>query len=251
VTGRGAALTARAAPREIAVRSARIAGLALLAAALTGCLPTAATSQGRAVNDLWLAFLVPAIVVAAIVWGLTTLTIVRFRRRSREAALPAQTEGHLGLELTWTALPVVTVLVLFGLSLVALSRIEAVAPGGVDVTVTAFRWQWRIDYPAEGVSVIGTPEAGPEIVVPVGEPIHVTLESPDVVHSFYVPAFLFKRDAVPGRSTTFELTVDEPGTYRGQCAEFCGVFHARMLFTVRAVEPAEFDSWLATAGSAP
>ena len=83
------------------------------------------------------------------------------------------------------------------------------------------------------------------MVVPVGEPVHVLLTSDDVIHSFYVPAFLFKRDAIPGHPTEFDFTVDEPGGYGGQCAEFCGVYHDRMLLTVRAVTRPEFESWLA------
>jgi cytochrome c oxidase subunit 2 len=89
------------------------------------------------------------------------------------------------------------------------------------------------------------------MVVPVGEPIHVVLASNDVVHAFYVPAFLFKRDAIPGRTNEFDLTIDNADTYRGQCAEFCGVFHDRMLLTVRAVPRTEFDTWLATQVATP
>jgi cytochrome c oxidase subunit II len=80
----------------------------------------------------------------------------------------------------------------------------------------------------------------------VGEPVRVTVTSADVVHSFYVPQFLFKRDAVPGRETSFDFTVDDPGTYRGQCAEFCGIYHSRMPFSVRAVSPADYDAWVAS-----
>jgi cytochrome c oxidase subunit 2 len=91
------------------------------------------------------------------------------------------------------------------------------------------------------------------MVVPAGEPIHIVLTSTDVVHSFYVPQFLFKRDAIPGRPNEFDLTIDEPGAYGGQCAEFCGVFHDRMTLTVRAMTRVDYDAWLAdkqTSGSA-
>jgi cytochrome c oxidase subunit 2 len=111
--------------------------------------------------------------------------------------------------------------------------------------VTAFRWQWRFVYPDAGVTVTGAPDEPAEMVVPVGEPIRIVLSSADVNHAFYVPQFLFKRDAIPGRTTEFDVTVAEPGTYRGQCAEFCGVFHDRMLLSVRAVTRAEFDQWIA------
>lgn len=227
--------------RRVLLGSAAV-GLAVL---VGGCLPTPATSQGRAVAELWTVFLLPALVVAAIVWGLTTIAVVRFRRRRGDVALPPQVEGHTGLELLWTGLPILTVLVLFGFTMAALGRIETRAPDAVEVTVTAYRWQWRIEYPAAGVTIDGTLEEPAEMVVPVGRPVHVTLVSTDVAHAFYVPVFLFKRDAIPGRTTSFDLTVEEAGTYAGQCAEFCGVFHDAMRFTVRAVPPAEFERWLA------
>jgi len=111
--------------------------------------------------------------------------------------------------------------------------------------VTAFRWQWEFDYPGSGVRVIGGPDVPAEMVVPAGEPIHIVLTATDVAHAFFVPAFLFKRDAIPGRVNEFDVTINEPGAYGGQCAEFCGVFHDRMLLTVRAVTRPDYDAWLA------
>ena len=90
--------------------------------------------------------------------------------------------------------------------------------------------------------------------MPVGRTIHLTVESLDVNHAFYVPAFLFKRDAIPGHPTSFDFTVDAAGTYAGQCAEFCGVLHDTMTFTVRAVDGPAFEAWLgagAPAGGPP
>ncbi len=231
-------------------RLAALAGVVLVALLVGGCLPAAESAQGRAIAELWTVFLVPAVIVAAIVWGLATIAILRFRRRGDDATLPAQIEGHTGLELLWTSLPILTVLVLFGFTMATLGRIEGRAPDAVDVTVTAFRWQWRIEYPAAGVTIDGSLERPAEMVVPVGRPVHVTLVSTDVAHAFYVPAFLFKRDAIPGRTTSFDLTVEEAGIYRGQCAEFCGAFHDQMLFSVRAVAPADFERWLDAARTA-
>jgi cytochrome c oxidase subunit 2 len=220
--------------------------LGLAAIALAGCLPSSVTRQGRAVNDLWTMFLVPAIAVAAIVWGLTTFAILRYRRRGATTQeLPPQISGDRRLEIAWTVIPIATVLALFWLTLGALARIDERTTGGINVAITAFRWQWQFDYPDDGVSIVGLPDSTTEIVVPVGEPVHVTLTSPDVIHSFYVPAFLFKRDATPGRPTEFEFTVEEAGAYGGQCAEFCGVGHAAMKLTVRAVPRAEYEAWLA------
>jgi cytochrome c oxidase subunit 2 len=213
---------------------------------LPGCLPNSATDEGRVVNDLWNVFLVPAAIVAAIVWGLTTVAILRFRRRSTTPQdPPPQVAGNIRLELVWTAIPIVIVAVLFVLTFGAVNRIYERSEGGIEVAISAFRWQWQIDYPADGMRVVGLPDEPAVMVVPVGEPVHVTLTSPDVVHSFYVPAFLFKRDAVPGRPNQFEFTVKEEGTYGGQCAEFCGINHDRMKFSVRAVPRAEYEAWLA------
>ena len=81
--------------------------------------------------------------------------------------------------------------------------------------------------------------------LPVGEQITVTLKADDVIHAFYVPRFLFKRDAVPGKENVFSFTVEEAGTYRGQCAELCGAFHGSMIFDVHAIPKADFEAWLA------
>jgi len=219
--------------------------------AVAGCMPAPATTQAAAVRDLWTQFLVAAVLVGGLVWLLITVAVLRFRRPGRAAGnpvspdLPPQTHGSTRLEIAWTIGPIVIVAILFWLTLGALARIDARAPGGVTVNVTAFRWQWRFDYPESGVAVAGGPGAPAEMVVPVGEPIHIVLTSADVAHAFYVPAFLFKRDAIPGLTTEFDVTIPAEGAYGGQCAEFCGVFHDRMLLTVRAVSREEFDRWVA------
>lgn len=218
--------------------------LAAGALLLSGCMPAAATEQGQRIHDLYLVFIAVAAVVATVVWGLVTWAILRYRKRSEE--LPPQFEHHVRLEIAWTAIPLLTVLGLFAVTLSTLGYIDAQAPSpAVRVEVTGFRWQWQFSYPDEGVTVVGTPDRPAELVIPVGEPVRFELTSADIIHSFYVPQFLFKRDANPGRTTSFDVTVTAPGEYRGQCAEFCGVFHDRMTLTVRAVPRSEFDAWLA------
>jgi cytochrome c oxidase subunit 2 len=115
----------------------------------------------------------------------------------------------------------------------------------MNLHVTAFRWQWQAEYPDAGVKLVGTTEAPLEIVLPVDTPVHVTLDSLDVNHAFFVPDFLFKRDAIPGKPTYFDLRITAPGVYNGACAEFCGIGHDQMLFTIKAMEPAAFQQWLA------
>jgi cytochrome c oxidase subunit 2 len=223
----------------------RLAIVAVAAgAAAGGCFPTAATTQGREIGDLYRTFFAASVVVAAIVWGLATWALLRYRRRGD--AIPNQVHGNTRLELLWTAIPLVTVIGLFALTYQTINNVQAVSPDpGVNVHISAFRWQWRFDYTDAKVTVTGTVERAPELVVPVGEPVHVTLDSVDVAHSFYVPALLYKLDAIPGIVSHFDFHVETPGTYPGQCAEFCGALHTQMKFTVRAVSAAEFQQWLA------
>jgi cytochrome c oxidase subunit 2 len=229
-------------------RIGRAALVAAAALAVAGCLPAAASAEGRDVAALYTGFVAIAAVVGIIVFGGTTWSVLRYRRRRDEppGTLPPQTHGSLRLESTWTAIPIITVLVLFGATLLVLNRMEATSdkPGAV-IRVEAFRWGWAFQYPDLGITVSGIGSPGPELVVPAGEPVRVTVTSADVVHSFYVPQFLFKRDAVPGRESSFDFTADT-GTYRGQCAEFCGIYHSRMPFTVRAVSRTEYDAWVAS-----
>ena len=113
------------------------------------------------------------------------------------------------------------------------------------VQVTGFQWQWRFAYEGTEVAIVGTPDTDPELVLPVGERIALDLQSADVIHSFWVPQFLMKRDVIPGQTNEIELTLDAEGTYRGQCAEFCGQLHDQMIFSIRAVPADEFATWLA------
>ncbi len=233
-------------PRRLpgGTRLAALAGVVALLAG--GCIPQAATTQAKAVSTLYWTFIGAGLVVAGIVWGLITWSIIRYRHRPQPGeGLPVQTRSDIRLEIVWTTLPILTVLALFWLTLGTLNRVEARAPDELQVHVTAFQWQWRFDYTGTGVSVIGLLGQPPVLVVPAGQPVHVTLTSSDVDHAFYVPAFLFKRDAIPGHPTDFDFTVTQPGIYRGQCAEFCGVYHDQMLFSVQAVPAAQFATWLA------
>ena len=208
----------------------------------------AATSQGREIEGLWEVFLWAGLGVAAIVSGLILWATIRYRRRPGDDDLPPQFREHLGLEIAYTIIPILIVLGLFLLTYraeTAVGRLDE-RPAAT-VRVEAFNWSWRFTYQT-GVAIFGTPDDPPQAVLPVGRPVRILLTSPDVIHSFFVPDFLFKRDAIPGRTTRFDLTIDRPGTYQGRCAEFCGLDHWRMRFTIRAVPEAEFEAWLAEQG---
>jgi cytochrome c oxidase subunit 2 len=205
----------------------------------------AATAQGREIEGLWAVFLWAGIGVAAIVYGLIIWSTVRYRRRPGDDELPPQFRENVPLEILYTILPILIVGGLFLLTYRAETTIEDIqSEPAATVTVEAFNWSWRFSYEGTGVSVFGTPDDPPEAVLPAGETVRIRLTSTDVIHAFFVRDFLFKRDAIPGRTTEFDLTIEEPGVYRGQCAEYCGLDHWRMRFTIRAVPPAEFQAWL-------
>jgi cytochrome c oxidase subunit 2 len=214
----------------------------------SSCMPQAATTQGQSTFNLYQVFFWAGAVVAAIVWILTTFAVLRYRRRgdARSDALPSQVRDNGRLELLWTGLPVLTVGVLFVFTVLTLNTVDAMAPNpDVTVDVVAFRWSWQFTYAGQGVVVDGDSTHVPELVVPAGQTVHIVLTSADVAHAFWVPAFLFKRDAIPGITNQFDFNVKQPGTWTGQCAEYCGLYHDQMTFVVRAMPAPQFDAWLA------
>jgi cytochrome c oxidase subunit II len=222
---------------------AAIGGTALLVT-LCACAPRAVDEQGGEVRDLYDLFFVIATGVFVIVVGLISWSIVRYRERPGDD-LPKQFHSNIGLELLWFAIPQVIVVGLFVASLGTLNTVEDVpAEPGVTVRVEAFQWGWRFAYEGADVVVTSRARAPAEIVLPVGEQINFELTSADVAHSFYVPKFLLKRDTLPDGVNVISVTLTEQGTFRGVCAEFCGLLHAYMDFTVRAVPSDEFDDWL-------
>ena len=229
--------------RVPALRWLAVTAIVLVAA---GCAPRSVTEQGRAIYNLYNLFLYIAAVVFLVVSALVIWSVVRYRRRGDE--LPKQTHGNNRLELAWTLIPTVIVLVLFVFTIQAQNKVlEHSSQADVNLTVTAFQWSWRFTYEGTGAEVLGTPEHIPEMVVPVGQTIRVKLVSADVVHSFYVPQTLFKRQAIPGTTNEFDLTFEKVGLYHGQCTQFCGLQHPDMVFRVRVVEQGAYQSWLAAA----
>jgi cytochrome c oxidase subunit II len=217
-----------------------------------------ATKQGQEIFKLYSGMMTTGIIVGGGVFLLIIYTVLRYRRRSDE--MPRQFHENVPIEILYTVVPVLIVAVLFLFTVLTENNVDATQPVDATVTasgqpvvnirVTAFQWGWRFDYPRLNVGVAGETTNGPgghgpQMVVPVGQTVQITLVSDDVIHGFYVHDFNFSRYALPGVVNVFDLDVLHPGTYDGQCTQFCGLYHAEMLFSVRAVSPLAFRLWAA------
>lgn len=208
-------------------------------------LPEPASEEGDSIAHLWRGFFLAAAAVGALVWGLLIYCLLRFRRRRGDDSIPRQTRYNIPFEILYTAAPIVTVAVLFGFSVAAEERVTEVDDtADVSVEVIGFQWSWQFNYADEDISITGEPEAPPELVLPVDQVVHLRLVSNDVNHSFWVPDFLSKRDLIPGVDNEIQVTPTRTGTYVGRCAEFCGLDHWRMNYTVRVVTADEYEDWV-------
>jgi cytochrome c oxidase subunit 2 len=210
--------------------------------------PAAATSQASVLASDWVLFTLVGLSVALFVWGLILFAVIRWRRRPPSQSEPVedwppQFRKNNPLEIAWTVAPLLLVIALFVYTYRAEADVEALAPKpDVTVAVNAYRWGWTFTY-AGGPTISGSSLKPPQMVLPLGETTRIDLTSVDVNHAFWVPDFLFKRDAIPGRTTSFDVRPSKPGTFVGRCAEFCGLDHALMNFTVRVVPPDEYARW--------
>ncbi len=208
-------------------------------------IPDPVTEQGNIVYSLWQGSWVAALAVGLAVWGLIIWAAIFFRRRKGETGLPPQVRYNLPIEILYTVVPFVMVLVLFYFT----ARDQADLYELTDnpdrtVNVIGQRWSWTFNYIDDDVYETGTPDDPPTLVLPEGERVRFELQSTDVIHSFWIPAFLFKMDVIPSRLNQFEVTPDEQGRFVGKCAELCGVDHARMLFNVEVVTPEEYADYV-------
>jgi cytochrome c oxidase subunit II len=249
-------------PGRRLVRVVRLALLPVVALASTGCSGLAAkwtrggwpepiTVQGHRVLGLWRGALVASIVVGAGMLVLIIGTAVFYRRRSPDQ-LPRQVRYNLPIEVLYTFIPIVIVSVLFYFTAIRESDEDKITPGGMQVGVVGFQWSWQFNYLQNGLSVTGRPGNDPQLVLPEGAKVHFYETSPDVIHSFWVIPFLFKRDVIPGRVNQFQITLDKgvTGTFKGKCTEYCGLDHDRMLFSVKIVSKQDYQRWLAQAKTA-
>jgi cytochrome c oxidase subunit 2 len=215
-------------------------------------MPEPASDRAPMIYDLWAGSWLAAILVGILVWGLILYAVIRFRRRKGDDTTPVQTRYHLPIEILYTVAPTIMVLVLFYYTVTVQNQVLADEPDpDHHVTVVGQQWSWTFNYVKDDalggqttVYEVGTTAHQPTLVLPVNETVEFKLTSPDVIHSFWVPAFLFKLDVIPGRTNKFSLTPTEVGRYEGRCAELCGVYHSRMLFDVRVVSAEEYAAYL-------
>ena len=240
--------------------------------------PGGITDEARDMHGLYLFTLILAAVVFVLVEGALIYCLIKFRKK--DDSLPAQIHGSNIVEFIWTGIPVIIVIALFSYSFVVLRNVEHTEhPVDLTVNVTGFQFQWQFTYcqndlgkganapakaradkyqgpcatEADEFSITGTAKNEPTVVIPVDEPVEFRLKSNDVIHSFYVRDFLYKLDVIPGRDNKFTVTARETGTFRGQCAELCGLNHSLMRFNIEVKTRADFDTWLAgqTAATKP
>jgi cytochrome c oxidase subunit II len=182
--------------------------------------------------------------VVALVFALVLFAVLRYRRRGDEA--PARRSQAHAAESVYAIVLAVIATVLVAATFVKETRVDRTAARpDLRVEITAFQWQWRFRYPGLGVSVVGTRSRPARLVVPVRKTIEFAATSRDVIHSFWIPATRFKRDAFPGRTTRFDLFFEREGTHVGRCAEFCGLRHAEMTLDVVVVSADRFRTWVA------
>ena len=230
--------------------------LAPLALVLTGCAQVSGLGfeEGlSSVNDISLSLWQGSWIAAGVV-GVFTLILILWpavfhRAKASKGEFPKQTQYNVPVEVAYTVIPFIIVAVLFYFTAVKQNDIvEKTTTYAHEITVDGFQWSWQFGYPEAGPKalVTGTPANPPTLVVPLGEKVRYTITSNDVVHGFWIPAFMIQMQNLPGVTNSLEFTANKLGTYPGRCNILCGRNHSQMLFTVKVVTPTEYKSYLET-----
>lgn len=218
------------------------------------------TNHTQMISDLWVGSWIVLLVVGVITWGLIIWAAVVFRRRRGQTGLPVQIRYNMPIEIFYTVAPLILVLGLFAFTAKDQAAIEArVAHPDVTIDVYGQQWSWDFDYKNENVYYAGlqaqptsetAPNTGfdnsqlPVLYLPLGKTVELQLRTRDVNHSFWVIDFLYKKDLIAGQTNYETFTPTRLGTYEGKCAELCGEYHSRMLFTVKVVTPAQYTAYI-------
>lgn len=201
----------------------------------------AAGPHNERILDVYALVWYGSIVVFFLVEGLLIFSIFKFRGEPKTAhGRPVPVHGNNRLEIIWTVIPAIILAIIAVPTLQVISDLSE-APGDDDMVINVIGHQffWEFQYPDLGVNTTN------EMHIPVGQRVQINLDSADVIHSFWVPQLAGKTDAIPGDDNSMWLEADAPGTYLGQCAEFCGLAHYQMLMTVVADNQQDFDAWVA------
>jgi cytochrome c oxidase subunit II len=244
------------APRRLP-RAARLAALAGGAALLAGCgidqeeafrisgLPVPASDRAPFICDLWVGTWIAALAIGFLVWGLIAWVSIVYRRKRHHDHLPEQVRYNIPIETLYTVVPLFIVGVLFFWTMTNADEVQAKTDDpDVSIGVIGQQWSWTFNYLDEDVYDVGTAATIPQLYLPVNQVVEFQLNSPDVIHSFWVPSFYFKMDLIPGRTNSFQVTPTQEGTYAGRCSELCGAYHSRMLFEVVVVSEQEYQDHL-------
>lgn len=205
----------------------------------TSLTPLPASAQAEPVDQLLRLLFAIGGAILALCLIFLIYSAIAFRRRPGDTEDGPPQEGHAGLEIAWTLVPLAIVLFLAFQATLVLRDITRAAPPAeeMEVKVTAFQWAWRFEYPQYGIT-------SGELRLPVDRPVLFRLTSPDVIHAFWVPEWRVKQDAVPGQEKALRITPTVTGSYKVWCAELCGLAHTLMQAPVRVVEGADFEAWV-------
>src|SRR5215208_7205066 len=215
--------------------------LGVIAALLIDWFPTAASEQAGPIDTLWDVLLIASVPVFVLVVTVVLYSAIRYRMKPGEELKDGPPiHGNTRLEIIWTAIPAILLVALCSYSYVALTDIEEAKADALNVRVVGEQFTWTFYYKDASGKEFGSPQ----LYVPRDRPVHFTVQSLDVIHDFWVPAFRMKIDAVPGVDTELRITPKTNGEYPVICAELCGLGHAVMRQTAHVVDQAEFDSWL-------
>ena len=214
-----------------------VAAQALLASAAGAWLINPVTPVAHEVRILfWKAFGI-TMFFFLLAEGILLVAVIKFRARPGRVA--AKWHENLRLELVWTAIPALAMVILSGPAFSTMKYMETIPKSDVQIEIVGHQWFWEYRYPQHGVVFANEP-----LVIPVGKTVAANVTSIDVVHSWFVPDFGIKMDANPGRINHIWFQVEKLGKYQGQCAELCGVLHGQMFINVNVVTPEEFDRWI-------